>query len=174
METTNKGRLFVLLRALDRLAGVLQKIHAPPVPDVLKFVDELWSSLAKNAIKIKLGPVKKALTQSIVDEQDASYEEVVRNMYLYAIGHLVEFVKEGRLDSLDAADESVVDLYDYVAGQKYVRENMGGAAVILTKGDEERIRADPDYQEGLARISEDRNITQNISEWSEVLPRRFQ
>lgn len=118
MEPTNKGRLFVLLRALDRLAGVLQKNHVPPVPDVIKFVDELWSSLAKNTIKIKLGPVKKALTQSIVDEQDANYEEVVRNMYLYAIGDLIEFVKEGQLDSLDAADESVVDLYDYVAGQK--------------------------------------------------------
>jgi len=174
METTNKGRLFVLLRALDRLAGVLQKNHVPPVADVIKFVDELWSSLAKNTIKIKLSPVKKALTQSIVDEQDASYEEVVRNMYLYAIGDLIEFVKEGRLDSLDAADESVVDLYDYVAGQKYVRENMESAAIILTKDDEERIRVDPDYQEGLARISEDRKVAQNISEWSEVLSRRFQ
>jgi hypothetical protein len=174
METIYKERLFVLLRALDRLADGLQKLHAPPVPDVVKFVDELWFSLAKNAIKTKLGPVKKALTHSIVDEQDASYELVVRNMYLYAIGDLVEFVKEGRLDSLDAADERVVDLYDYVAGQKYVREKMKGTAVILTKGDEERIRADPDYQEGLARISEDRNIAQNISEWSEVQSRRYQ
>lgn len=50
---------------------------------------------------------------------------------------------------------------------------MGGAAIILTKDEEERIRADPDCQEGLARISEDRNIAQNISEWSELLSRRF-
>jgi len=174
METTNKAHLFVVLRALDRLAELLQNSYMPPAPDVVKFIDDLWSSLADNAIKVKLGPVNKALTRSIVDEQDASYEELLRNMYLYAIADLVEFVKEGQPASLDAVENCIVDLYDYIACQKYLSEIKGGAAVILTPDDEAKISADPDYREGLARISADKNIAQTISDWDAVLSHRHQ
>ncbi|GKW03233.1 hypothetical protein EO763_02510 [Pectobacterium odoriferum] len=52
----------------------------------------------------------------MVDEQDANSEEILKNLYLYAFSDFLMVFSEGKA-SLEAAESSIIDVYDYMAAQ---------------------------------------------------------
>ncbi|XYQ55360.1 hypothetical protein ACS91J_02770 [Pectobacterium carotovorum] len=104
----------------------------------------------------------------MVDEQDANSEEILKNLYLYAFSDFLMVFSEGKA-SLEAAESSIIDAYDYMAAQQCLLNEKEGKAVILSDDDEEKIKSDPRYVGELAALRTDRAFAENIVLWDNAV-----
>lgn len=161
MSDFEKISLFVVLRALDRLSGLMGVMVPKEIED---FISNAWSCFASGESGLNTRKVKSAVDLAVIDEQDATPEEVLRNLFLYALSDLVVFFDEGAKESLAAAEASVVDAYDYVAAQQYVFDTHGGKAVILSGDEEREIKESALYSGELSALTRDRRFAETFSE----------
>lgn len=89
MSDLEKISLFVVLRALDRLSG-LMGVMVPK--EIEAFISSAWSCFATGETGLNTRKVKQAVDLAVIDEQGATPEEVLRNLFLYAISDLVVFL----------------------------------------------------------------------------------
>ncbi|MCL6351509.1 hypothetical protein [Pectobacterium polaris] len=111
MENAEKSAFFVLLKAFDRLADVLQSMDMTLPKAVVLLTDDLWNYLASETQDININPALEAIDATVVDEQGANSEEILKNLYLYAFSDFLMFFSEGKA-SLEAAESSIIDAYD--------------------------------------------------------------
>ncbi|MDE8754128.1 hypothetical protein PZA22_06355 [Pectobacterium polaris] len=168
MENTEKGAFFVLLKAFDRLDNVLQSIGMTLPKSVVVLTDDLWSYLASETQDININPALEAIDATVVDEQGANSEEILKNLYLYAFSDFLMFFSEGKA-SLEAAESSIIDAYDYMAAQQFLLNEKEGKAVMLSNDDEKKIKSDPRYVEELTALKADRGFAENIVQWDNVV-----
>ncbi|RJL23716.1 hypothetical protein [Pectobacterium polaris] len=168
MENTEKGAFFVLLKAFDRLDNVLQSIGMTLPKSVVVLTDDLWSYLASETQDININPALEAIDATVVDEQGANSEEILKNLYLYAFSDFLMFFSEGKA-SLEAAESSIIDAYDYMAAQQFLLNEKEGKAVMLSNDDEKKIKSDPRYVEELTALKTDRDFAENIVQWDNVV-----
>ncbi|WP_174871818.1 hypothetical protein [Pectobacterium polaris] len=168
MENTEKGAFFVLLKAFDRLDNVLQSIGMTLPKSVVVLTDDLWSYLASETQDININPALEAIDATVVDEQGANSEEILKNLYLYAFSDFLMFFSEGKA-SLEAAESSIIDAYDYMAAQQFLLNEKEGKAVMLSNDDEKKIKSDPRYVEELTALKADRDFAENIVQWDNVV-----
>ncbi|GFM93326.1 MULTISPECIES: hypothetical protein [Pseudomonas] len=168
MNNSEKVSFFVLLRSFDRFGGLLKEMKVDIPKDIILFLDKLWACLASDSNKINIKPTVKIIDSAVVDEQDASTEEVFKNLYMYALSDLLMFFSEGE-ESLSAAESSIVDAYDYIAAQNFLLNEKGGKAMALSEDDERKIKNDPIYMKELDALRVDREFAEKIGEWERVL-----
>ncbi|MGI8488534.1 hypothetical protein QWJ20_08325 [Pectobacterium sp. S5] len=168
MENVEKGAFFVLLKAFDRLADVLQSMDMNLPKAVVLLTDDLWNYLASETQDININPALEAIDATVVDEQAANSEEILKNLYLYAFSDFLMFFSEGKA-SLEAAESSIIDAYDYMAAQQFLRNEKEGKAVMLSNDDEKKIKSDPRYVEELTALKTDRTFAENIVLWDNVV-----
>ncbi|MBN3194276.1 hypothetical protein [Pectobacterium versatile] len=168
MGTSEKIAFFMLLKAFDRLGNVLQSMDITLPKAVVLLTDDLWGYLASETQHININPALKAIEASVVDEQDANSEEILKNLYLYAFSDFLMFFSEGK-ESLEAAESSIIDVYDYIAAQQFLLNEKEGKAVILSDDDEEKIKNDPRYVGELAALKTDRAFAENIVQWDDAV-----
>lgn len=168
MDTQEKVSLFVLLRAFDRLARLLEA-NSVVVPEAaLGFIEEAWACLVADKSPDTTA-VDKAIECSVVDEQDAGDQAMYLNLYLYALADLVVFFQQATADSLSAAQSSIIDAYDYVAGQKYLLENTPGQALVLSDQQEQAIIESAIFSNELSCLRSDRALAGGLSDWARAL-----
>ncbi|MCU1794468.1 hypothetical protein [Pectobacterium polaris] len=168
MENAEKGAFFVLLKAFDRLADVIQSIGMTLPKVVVVLTDDLWSYLASETQDINITPALEAIDATVVDEQGANSEEILKNLYLYAFSDFLMFFSEGKA-SLEAAESSIIDAYDYMAAQQFLLNEKEGKAVMLSNDDEKKIKNDPRYVNELTALRTDRFFAENIVLWDNVV-----
>jgi len=169
MDTQEKVSLFVLLRAFDRLARLLEA-NSVAVPEAaLGFIEEAWACLVAAKSPVDTTAVDKAIECSVVDEQDAGDQAMYLNLYLYALADLVVFFQQATADSLSAAHSSIIDAYDYVAGQKYLLENTPGQALVLSDQQEQAIIESAIFSNELSCLRSDRALAEGLSDWARAL-----
>ncbi|MFJ4145902.1 hypothetical protein [Pseudomonas sp. NPDC089734] len=168
MNNSERIAFFVLLRSFDRFGGLLRVMKVDLSAEITFLLDDLWVCLASGSKKINFKSAIKAIDAAVVDEQDASTEEIYRNLYMYALSDFLMFFSEGE-ESLSAAESSVVEAYDYIAAQNFLLNEKGGKAVALSEGDEEKIKNDPLYVRELDALRVDREFAGNIDQWERVL-----
>ncbi|MFJ5454254.1 hypothetical protein ACIPT4_14570 [Pectobacterium jejuense] len=168
MENAEKSAFFVLLKAFDRLADVLQSMDMTLPKAVVLLTDDLWNYLASEAQYININPALEAIDATVVDEQGANSEEVLKNLYLYAFSDFLMFFSEGKA-SLEAAESSIIDAYDYIAAQQFLLNEKEGKAVMLSDDDEEKIKSDPRYVGELTALKTDKAFAENIVLWDNVV-----
>ncbi|MCP1107734.1 hypothetical protein M6G53_20395 [Serratia nevei] len=148
MMEKEKRECFLLVWAFDRMIVFLKKkgVAFPDQKKVEKFLDLAWEALRDDSVsKVSTRSMERLFDARIVDEQDAGYEEIVVNMFLYALSNFCMYFEEGSASSLGVARNSILDFYDYIASQRYILNKKGGRAVVLTDADEEAIKNDPDF-----------------------------
>ncbi|MCA6939965.1 hypothetical protein LF927_02010 [Pectobacterium polaris] len=168
MENAEKSAFFVLLKAFDRLADVLQSMDMTLPKAVVVLTDDLWSYLASETQDININPALEAIDATVVDEQGANSEEILKNLYLYAFSDFLMFFSEGKA-SLEAAESSIIDAYDYMAAQQFLLNEKEGKAVMLSNDDEKKIKNDPRYVNELTALRTDRFFAENIVLWDNVV-----
>lgn len=169
MNKLEKVSLFVLLRAFDRFGNMLGTMNVSVPQEATSFINKLWGSLAADNSKLSTRAVSRAINSAVVDEQDANDDEVIRNFYFYALSDLLMFFTEGTSESLSGTESSIIDAYDYIAGQKYLLEKKGGKAVILSDEEEAEIKKDPIFSDEIHSLRSDRTLAEGIVDWSRVL-----
>ncbi|WP_347900829.1 hypothetical protein [Pseudomonas purpurea] len=169
MNKLEKVSLFVLLRAFDRFGNMLNTMNIGAPKEATSFISKLWDFLATDNSKLSTRAINRAISSAVVDEQDANDDEVVRNLYFYALSDLLVFFTEGTSDSLGAAESSIIDAYNYIAGQKYLLEKKGGKAVILSDEEEEEIMKDPICSDEIYSLRSDRAFAEGIVDWGRAL-----
>ncbi|ASY75776.1 hypothetical protein [Pectobacterium polaris] len=168
MGNAEKGAFFVRLKAFDRLADVLQSMDMTLPKEVVVLTDDLWGYLASETQDINITPALEAIDATVVDEQGANSEEILKNLYLYAFSDFLMFFSEGKA-SLEAAESSIIDAYDYIAAQQFLLNEKEGKAVMLSDDDEEKIKNDPLYVNELTALRTDRIFAENIVLWDNVV-----
>ncbi|MCL6327601.1 hypothetical protein [Pectobacterium polaris] len=168
MENAEKGAFFVLLKAFDRLDNILKSIGMTLPKSVVVLTDDLWIYLASETQDINITPALEAIDAAVVDEQGANSEEILKNLYLYAFSDFLMFFSEGKA-SLEAAESSIIDAYDYMAAQQFLRNEKEGKTVMLSDYDERKIKSDPRYVEELTALKTDRIFAENIVLWDNVV-----
>ncbi|QSD37136.1 hypothetical protein H5A40_08550 [Pectobacterium brasiliense] len=168
MENAEKCAFFVLLKAFDRLADVLQSMDITLPKAVVLLTDDLWDYLASEVQYININPALEAIDATVVDEQGANSEKILKNLYLYAFSDFLMFFSEGKA-SLEAAESSMIDAYDYIAAQQFLLNEKEGKAVILSDDDEKKIKSDPLYVGELTALKTDRIFAENIVLWNNVV-----
>ncbi|MDY4375237.1 hypothetical protein [Pectobacterium carotovorum] len=168
MGTSEKIAFFMLLKAFDRLGNVLQSMDITLPKAVVLLTDDLWVYLSSGTQHININQALEAIEASVVDEQDANSEEILKNLYLYAFSDFLMFFSEGKA-SLEAAESSIIDFYDYIAAQQFLLNEKEGKAVILSDDDEEKIKNDPLYVNELTALRTDRAFAENIVLWDNAV-----
>ncbi|UMR32373.1 hypothetical protein MJ904_09485 [Massilia sp. MB5] len=166
MTEQDRTLYFVLLRAFDRMTAVLLRHKLAPPEPVPKFLDIAWKVLGDDPpSKVSTSLMADVCDAHIVDEQDAGSEEILLNMYLYALSDFCMYFASGEASSLDAAQSSVLDFYDFIASQRYLADSKGGRAVAFTDADEEAIRKDPEFSGEIRSQEADWRAAQGIDAW---------
>ncbi|MDX6916045.1 hypothetical protein R9X49_13100 [Pectobacterium carotovorum] len=168
MENVERSSFFVLLKAFDRLGNVLQSVGITLPKEVVLLTDNLWAYLASETQYININPALEAIDVAVVDEQEANSDEIFSNLYLYAFSDFLMFFSEGKT-SLEAAESSIIDAYDYMAAQHFLRNEKEGKAVMLSDDDEEKIKNDPLYVNELTALRTDRAFAENIVLWDNAV-----
>lgn len=168
MGNPEKIAFFVLLKAFDRFGNLLQSMNIILPREIVLLTDDLWDCLASKAKNINPHPALEAIDAAVVDEQDASSDEILKNLYLYAFSDFLVFLSEGTA-SLAAAESSIIDAYDYMAAQRFLLNKKEGKATILSDGDEEKIKNDPLYVNELTALRTDRAFAENIVLWDDAV-----
>ncbi|WP_224557850.1 hypothetical protein [Pectobacterium versatile] len=168
MGTSEKIAFFMLLKAFDRLGNVLQSMDITLPKAVVLLTDDLWGYLASEAQYININPALEAIDAAVEDEQGANSEEILKNLYLYAFSDFLMFFSEGKAN-LEAAEPSIIDVYDYMAAQQFLLNEKEGKAVILSDDDEEKIKNDPLYVNELTALRTDRAFAENIVLWDNAV-----
>ncbi|RYC47004.1 hypothetical protein [Pectobacterium zantedeschiae] len=162
MGNQEKIAFFVLLKAFDRFGNLLQSMS------IILLTDDLWDYLASEAKNINTNPALEAIDTAVVDEQDASSDDILKNLYLYAFSDLLMFFSEGPA-SFVAAESSIIDAYDYMAAQRFLLNEKERKATILSDSDEDKIKSDPLYAGELTAQQADRAFAENMAQWNSVV-----
>ncbi|WP_113626384.1 hypothetical protein [Pectobacterium peruviense] len=168
MGNPEKIAFFVLLKAFVRFGNLLQSMSIILPKEVVLLTDDLWDYLASEAKNINTNPALEAIDTAVVDEQDASSDEILKNLYLYAFSDFLMFFSEGTA-SLTAAESSIIDAYNYMAAQRFLLNEKEGEATTLSDSDEEKIKSDLLYAGELTAQQADRAFAENLAQWNSVV-----
>lgn len=170
MNNGERVGLYVVLKSFDRLAVLLEG-KGIVVPAVFTgLLDQAWRWLAEGE-KVTLEGVEKAMRKTVVDEQGATTENILLNMYLYALSDLVEYFKEGDPASLGCVEEAIIDFYDFYVAHVNLA-SLGGQAIVLDSAQENTLRQDPVFAGELSMLSADRTKAENQLDWTRIESRR--
>jgi hypothetical protein len=169
MSISERVSLFVLLNAFYRFGCILKEMGVDMPKEVALFMDELWACLVSGSSKLNTASIDSVIDSTVVEEQNADYIEVLRNFYFYALSDLIVFFAEGAPDGLSAAESSIIDAYDYMAGQRYIVEKKAGKAVVLTDEEEAEILTDPMFVGETNSLQSDRAFAEKIVDWQHAL-----
>lgn len=103
--------------------------------------------------------------KSIVNEQDAGFEQALENRLYFALSSFNSFFLEGDVEPLNATAEDVVEIYRYKAAHDYL-VSRGSQAMILSSRDEDEIEGRKEIKDEIAAQMEDREFAAQISDWS--------
>lgn len=172
MNDQDRQSLFVVLKALDRYVLLLQQGGAIVPSEVASYLTQVWHGLASGRMPRPSRRLEKVIDAAVKDEQDLDAAGMVVNFFYYALSDLLLYGKEGDSQSLAAAEESILDAYDYIAGQGYLQTRLGGKAAALTDEDEKRIAEDPTFAAEIAQQGSDRDFAKSIPAWDGILSSR--
>jgi TFIIF-interacting CTD phosphatase-like protein len=145
-----------------------------PPAQALDFLDESWQELGEaKTRRTSLKTMEKIFNKNIVDEQDASTDEIIMNMYLYALSDFCLYAETKDFNSLTACKGSIIDFYDYVSSQKYAREQKEGRSFVCSDTDEAAIRSSSEYLKEMKSLEADIAFAKINTNWSSVALYRF-
>ncbi|NVD99621.1 hypothetical protein [Massilia sp. BJB1822] len=169
MTAQDRTLYFVLLRAFDRMSAALTRNNLSPPKQVPKFLDIAWKVLGEDPPStVSTSLMEEVFDAHIVDEQDAGSEEILLNMYLYALSDFCMYFESGESNSLEAAQSAILDFYDFLASQRYLADSKGGQAVVLTEADEAAIKNDPEFSAEIRSQEADWTEARSIGDWALV------
>lgn len=170
MSSGERVALYVALKSLDRLTVFLEGKGIVVAAVFTAVLDQAWRWLAEGE-KVTLEGVEKAIRKTVVDEQGATTENILLNMYLYALSDLIEYFKEVDSASLGCVEEAVIDFYDFYVAHVNLA-GLGGQAIVLDSAQENTLKQDPVFAGELSMLSVDRTMAENQLDWTRIESRR--
>lgn len=167
MDAQEHIDLYVVLRSLDRFVKLLAAEGVNVSPLFLSVLDQAWVRLGGGR-KVNLKGFEKEMRGAVVDEQDATTEQIYYNMFLYSISDLAQYFKEGLPESLGCVESAILDFYDFFASQKYFLNNGIVDAVVLNADQEREIRNDSTYSAEMRMLAADRLSVAQRRDWSDI------
>ena len=120
MSNEQRKHLYPALRALDRMQQHLA-IKQISVPDeVIEFVDRIRTVLRGAKDRLPLTRVDKFVERLVIDEQDADFQQALRNRYYYALSNVILYLKDGDRRSIDGAMEDSLEFFRYDVSNDYL------------------------------------------------------
>lgn len=171
MSNEERVGLYVVLKSFDRLAVLLESKGIVVSTVFTGLLDQAWRWLAGGK-KVTLKGVEKIMRSTVVDEQGATTENILLNMYLYALSDLVEYFKEGDSESLGCVEEAIIDFYDFYVAQAHLARLGGTQAIVLDSAQENTLKQDPVFAGELSMLSADRAMVENQLDWSNIESKR--
>ncbi len=165
MSRTEQIYLFAILKALDRASAKIKAMGSRGSNKVATFIDQVWGFLSENSGDVNTFEINKALDSLVRDEQGLGPTQMIKNMYYCAISDLVVFIEGGGMQSLEAAEGSIIELYEHMATQRFLLEKMDGKAVVLSPENESEIDNDSEYIRERDLLASDKLFAENINNW---------
>jgi hypothetical protein len=162
-----KDKLYYSLRSLDRVHQHLEAKKIPLPKSILDFTDSLWSILKGEKKSAPITKNDRQIEKLIVDEQDATFEEILLNKYYYTLSNIILLLKEGNPLSAEATLEEALEFFRYDSANDYL-SSLGGDATILTEAEEERIESDLRVQREKEQQLIDKNFSKIVTDWSSI------
>lgn len=165
LKDRQKPPLYVALKALIRGRDFLLGGNALLRVQLDACFESCAALLQDRSVSFDFKKFDRSIEKSIVDEQDAGFEQTLENRLYFALSSFNLFFLEGDVESLNATVEDVVEIYRYKAAHDYL-VSRGSHAMILSSRDEDEIEGSEEIKDEVSAQMEDRKFAVQISDWS--------
>lgn len=165
LEDSQKPPFYVALKALIRGRDFLLSGNASPRVQPDACFESCVALLQGQAASFDFKKFDRNVEESIVDEQDAGFEQSLENKLYFALSSFNLFFLENDVESLNATAEDVVEIYRYKVAHDYF-VSRGSRAMILSSREEDEIEGSKEIKDEISAQAEDRRFAVKISDWS--------
>ncbi|MFT2748619.1 hypothetical protein ACMT9U_03460 [Clavibacter sp. Sh2036] len=164
MDDAQKIEFYAALRALDRMVGHLHSHGISVDANMSGALDSWWDELRRDTRTTTLDEVDEQIEHLVVDEQDASTQQICYNFFLYVLSDVIISLREEL--NFSQVFASVEECCFYQAGESMLESNV--RAIVPVEAEIAELQAHPDHVNEMLAQGKDRTYAAAVGDWTTV------